>query len=296
MNILMNGELIALMVAFCWTFTVMSFETAGKEVGSLSVNIIRLVIGLIFICTYTLFTRGLVFPIDASASTWFWLLLSGVVGLAIGDLFLFQAFIDVGSRISMLIMTLSPSLTLALDYLVFGYELSYLKFLGMFVVIISIALVIVFRNNNNGLGTHKVRGLIFAFLGALGQSVGLILSKQGMQEYDAFASTQIRIIAALVTFIIIITFKKEWLNVFSSLRKKRAMKFITIGSLFGPFLGVSLSLLAMKYTSAAVAQTISQTNVILLIPFTAFFFKEKVSKNEIMFSIFAFIGVAIMFL
>jgi len=291
-----NGEFIALLVAFCWTFTVMSFETAGKEVGSLSVNIIRLVIGFIFISVYSLIARGMVLPFDASTDTWGWLLLSGVVGLAIGDLFLFQAFVDVGSRLSMLIMTLSPSLTLILDYFVFGESISPIKFLGMFMVIVSILLVISFRNSEESFSEHKVRGLIFAFLGALGQSVGLILSKQGMQSYDAFASTQIRIIAALVTFALIITYRKKWSNVFGALYKKRAMGFITIGSFFGPFLGVSLSLLAMQYTSAAVAQTISQTNVILLIPFTAFFFKEKIKTPEVILSILAFAGVAIMFM
>jgi len=296
MNIFNSGEFIALLVAFFWTFTVMSFERAGKKVGSLSVNIIRLVIGFAFICIYTYFSRGMFLPFDATGETWFWLILSGIVGLAIGDLFLFQSFVDVGSRISMLIMTLSPSLTLILDYLVFKESITPLKFIGMVIVIASITFVILTKNAEEKLSGHKVRGIIFALFGAVGQSIGLILSKQGMGTYDAFASTQIRIIAAFFTFIIIISYKKSWKDVFLALKHKRAMKFITIGSLFGPFLGVSFSLLAMQYTSAAVAQTISQTNVILLIPFTAVLFKEKVTFKETLLSITAFTGVALMFI
>jgi len=111
------GELAALATAFCWTITALSFETASRKVGSVAVNIIRLVMGLILLSLFSWFNRGFILPTDATSYAWFWLVLSGLVGFVIGDLFLFEAFTLIGSRLSMLIMTMVPPITAILGWL-----------------------------------------------------------------------------------------------------------------------------------------------------------------------------------
>ena len=101
------GEIAALATAFCWTFTGISFEYAGKKVGSLAVNFIRLILGFIFISLFTYLTRGLLLPTDSSSFNWIWLGLSGIIGFFIGDLFLFQSYLEVGTRVAMLIWQLA---------------------------------------------------------------------------------------------------------------------------------------------------------------------------------------------
>lgn len=293
---LVIGESVALIVALCWVFTVLAFEQAGKKVGSLSVNIIRLVIGLIFISTFTYFTTGYVFPVNASSETIKWLALSGLVGFVIGDLFLFQSFVDVGARVSLLILSVSPPLTALISYFVLGETLSTLDMVGMFITISAIIFVVYNKQSASERHPHTIRGIIFAIIGAMGQSVGLILSKLGASEFNAFQATQIRIIAAIIGFSIFFFIRKEWKNVFKALKNKPAMKFITLGSFFGPFLGVSLSLVAIQNTAVGVASTIMQLNMILIIPFSVILFKEKVSYKEILGAIVAFIGVALMFI
>lgn len=294
---MITGELIALVVAFCWTFTVLSFEYAGKRVGSLSVNYIRLVIGLLLLSVFTFFMRGILLPIDAPAVAWTWLGISGVIGLCIGDLFLFQSFVDVGGRISMLVMTLSPPLTTVLSYIILGEVLSPIDLIGMTITISAVMFVILMRRGKDKvMNPHVVRGVIFAFVGALGQALGLIFSKKGMGDYNVFAATQIRLIAALIGFTVLYIARKEFKNVRKALRDKKALRILTVGAFFGPFLGVTLSLLAMRYTQVGVTATIQQINVILIIPFTMILFKDKVSLFEILGSVVAFIGVALMFL
>ena len=90
------GELAALLTAICWTVTALSFEFAGKKVGSLAVNWIRLCIGLIFLSIFSMIYRGLIFPFDASSHIWLWLSLSGLIGFVMGDLLLFEAFVVIG--------------------------------------------------------------------------------------------------------------------------------------------------------------------------------------------------------
>lgn len=292
-----TGELISLGTAFCWTVTVVSFEFAGKRVGSLPVNFIRLIIGFILLGFTLLLITGEYIPFQASTYAWNMLMISGIIGLVIGDFFLFQAFVDIGGRISLLIMSTVPILSAILGYFFFNEVISGLTLIGISIIIISILVVILSKKEKNKvMHPHLVRGITFAFVGAVAQAVGLIFSKIGMGDMNAFAATQIRIIAAMFGFILIIFFKKEWQNVRLAFNNKIAIAFITLGSIFGPFLGVTSSLMAMKHTELGVATTISQMNVIMIIPFSIFFFKEKVNFIEIIASITAFVGVAILFI
>jgi len=291
------GEIISIGTALCWTITVISFEYAGKRVGSLPVNIIRLVFGFIFLGFTLLVTSGSFIPLGIPFDSWTLLMISGFIGLVIGDLFLFQAFVDVGGRISLLIMSTVPVLSAILGLLFFDEVLTVMQLLGMTVTLGAIVLFILLKRSEDSEDHANVkRGILFAFIGAIAQAVGLIFSKMGMGDHSAFGATQIRLIAAMLGFTIFIFYKKDWGNVKLAFNNKKAIMFIIFGSLFGPFLGVSSSLYAMQYTEIGIATTIAQLNVIMIIPFSIFLFKEKVRFREIVISFVAFIGVALLFL
>lgn len=292
------GEIAALATAVCWTITAVAFESAGKKVGSLSVNLIRLVIALFLISGFNLFTRGMILPFDASGSAWIWLTLSGLIGFVIGDLFLFQAFVQVGSRISMLIMASVPPITAIAGFLIMGEKISLLGLTGMLITIAGISLVILTKSSADKKVkfSHPIKGLVYAFIGALGQSFGLVLSKFGMGSYNPVAATQIRIIAGIIGFTLVITVSKNWENVYSALRDSKAMKNISIGSLFGPFIGVSLSLVAVQYAPTGIVSTIMSITPILIIPVSIFILKEKVFPKEILGAFITLVGVSLLFL
>lgn len=292
------GEIAAFATALCWTITAVAFETAGRRVGSLSVNLIRLLMAFFLLGIFTFFTRGMFLPLDATKTMWFWLVLSGLIGFVLGDLFLFQAYVEVGSRISMLIMSTVPPITALLGFIILGERISLMNLMGMLITISGIALVILVKNT----GEDKVelskplRGLIYAFIGALGQALGLILSKFGMGNYSPFAATQIRIIAGIAGFIIVVTLRQGWENFFTSIKDRKAMSVISIGAVFGPFIGVSLSLFAIQYTTTGVASTIMSITPVLIIPAAIFIFKERVTRKEILGALITVIGVALLFL
>lgn len=291
------GELISLGTALCWTITVVSFEFAGKRVGSLSVNFIRLVMGFLLLGILLFFLRESFIPLSMGQTAWSWLLLSGLIGLFIGDMFLFQAFIDVGGRISLLIMSMVPVISTLLGYLFFNEILSTHEFIGMSITLTGIVATILLRKpKRQKFHPNIIKGITFAFFGAIAQAVGLVFSKIGMGTGSAFAATQIRIIAAIFGFLIVLTWNKRWPEVKKATTNKHAMIFLWIGALFGPVLGVSSSLLALQYTEMGIATTIAQTNVIMIIPFSILFFKEEVSYKEIITSIVAFSGVALLFI
>jgi len=293
-----KGELAALLTAVCWTFTSLAFESAGKKVGSLSVNLIRLVIVFVFLGFYTLFVNGHFFPSDITNHAWFWLSLSGLVGFLFGDLLLFQAFVVTGARISMLIMSLSPPLTAFFGWIILGETLSWSNILGMTITIWGISLVVLSRSpNNKRVHLHyPMKGVLLAFGGAAGQGMGLVLSKLGMQNMDPFVSTQIRVIAGIIGFAILFTITGRWKYIFTALKDGVAMIGITTGAFFGPFLGVSLSLLAIQYTTTGIASTLNSLTPVLIIPFARVFFKEPITTKEIIGSIIAVMGVTIFFI
>ncbi len=292
------GEIAALATAACWTITAVAFESAGKKVGSLSVNLIRLVIALLLISVFNLFTRGMLLPLDATGSTWFWLSFSGLIGFVIGDLFLFQAFVQVGARISMLIMSTVPPITAITGFILMGEKISLLGLTGMAITIGGIALVILTRNSGDKVITvrHSLKGLIYAFIGALGQALGLVFSKFGMGSYNAIAATQIRIIAAIIGFALVITISKNWGNLTMALKDNKAMKHISIGSFFGPFIGVSLSLIAVQHAPTGIVSTIMSITPILIIPVSIIMLKEKVELKEVFGALISLVGVSLLFL
>lgn len=291
------GEIYSLFTAIFWTFTAVCFEQAGRKIGSLSVNYIRLVMAFVLISIFTSFSRGMLFPSDASASAWIYLSISGLIGLVIGDLFLFQAYLEIGSRISMLIMALVPPITALLGFITMREVISLSDFIGMAVTIIGICAVVLVKNpeGNNFQFSRSIKGIAYAFVGALGQSLGLIFSKIGMGSYDPFAATQIRIISGIIGFAVVFTFMKRWDKLKEAVKNKEAIKYLFPGSLFGPFLGVSFSLLAIQYTTTGVSSTITSITPVLIIPLSIYVLKEKVSPKEIIGAVISVIGVSILF-
>jgi drug/metabolite transporter (DMT)-like permease len=292
------GEMAALFTAVCWTVTALAFETASRKVGSVAVNIIRLVMALVLLSLFSYIRRGMFFPMDATAYNWFWLGLSGLAGFVLGDLFLFKAFTVIGSRLSMLMMTLVPPIAAIIGWLLMGEVLSWLNILGMTLTLSGIALVIFNRQKNKLQPVNKVplKGLLYALGGAAGQATGLVLSKFGMADYDAFSATQIRVIAGIIGFSIIIHVFRRWTAVGNAIKQQKPMLLMLLGATFGPFLGVSSSLIAVQNTATGIASTIMSITPILIIPPTLIFFKQKVSWKELAGAVISVCGVALFFI
>jgi drug/metabolite transporter (DMT)-like permease len=292
------GETAALGTAICWTVTALAFESAGRRVGSLAVNLIRLVFAFVFLTAFCTLSRGHSIPSDATAHAWIWLGLSGVTGFTIGDLCLFRAFVVMGSRLSMLLMALVPSFTAIISWLILGERLSPMDWLGMALTTGGVAWVVMERKTNDAgkISSLPRSGVLLGVGGALGQAVGLTLSKYGMADYDPFQATQIRVMAGALGFAVLFLFIGWWPRVFSALKNRAAMERTVLGGVFGPFLGVSLSLVAIQHTEAGVAATIMALVPVLIIPPSVLIKKERVSHRAIFGASIAVGGVAILFL
>ncbi|MBN1984465.1 MAG: DMT family transporter [Chitinivibrionales bacterium] len=293
------GETAALLTAMSWTVTALAFERASRSSSAITVNVVRTVLAIFFLAGYTWISRGSPFPYDATGRIWFWLSLSGFVGFFLGDICLFKSYTLISARVAMLVGATAPVIGSILGWLVLNENLSSQEVFGMILTLAGICLVILKPASvESGKRTlsHSPAGLLLAFGAAVGQAGGLLLSKLGVRDYDPFAATQIRLIAAAPFFLILATVMKSWPTINAAIRRRTTMTQMTTGAVFGPFIGVSFSLMAVKYTSIGVASTIMALVPVFIIAPSAILFKEKISGRDILGTIIAISGVGLMFL
>ncbi|MCX5654542.1 MAG: DMT family transporter [Planctomycetota bacterium] len=293
-----RGELAALATAVCWTVSALAFTEAARRMGSLALNVIRLAMALGLAILFEGFARGEALPLDASAHNWFWLSLSGLVGFTLGDLCLFRSFVLIGPRLTLLVMSLVPVMAAGASWAALGEGLSVWSIVGMMLTVAGVAWVILERKPPGAgpAGCVSTTGVLLAFGAAAGQAGGLVLSKIGMSDgYDAFASTEIRMMAGLAGFVATVFFGRAWPRLATAARSRPGMAYAALGACFGPFLGVSLSLVAIKYMHVAIAATIIAIVPVLVIPVVIVVYGERVSLRAALGAILALEGVAILY-
>lgn len=294
------GEIAALATAACWTVSSLAFSAAGRRMGSLTLNLVRLVIAFFLITGICFVRRGMLLPFDAPLRTWAWLLSSGLVGYVLGDICLFRAFVLIGPRLSMLIMALAPPMAAVLGFFLLDERISQLGVIGMILTTAGVVWVVRERpeSNASAAGPAKdeslTRGILLGLGGAVGQAGGIVLSKVGMGKFDPIASGQIRIIAGIFGFSLVFSIIRWWKNVPAAISDKTAMKYASIGAFIGPVCGVSLSLLAVQHTETGIASTIMSTSPVLIIPILILSGQERVSARAGIGAMIAVFGVAML--
>lgn len=292
------GELAALGTAACWVATALTFEAAGRRIGSLMVNLLRMPLAFLLLTLAAWSLRGLPLPTDASGHAWFWLAVSGLVGFTFGDLCLFRAFVVLGPRLSTLVMSLAPVVAALLGWAVLGELLGPLDLLGMALTLGGVAWAVLERRRP-GADPHAPRrplaGVLLALGGAVGQGAGLVLSKLGMAGYPALPATQIRILAGTAGYLLLFTGLGWWPRVRPALRDRSAMAWTALGAFFGPFLGVTLSLVAIQHTETGVAASLMATTPVLILPVVILLKGEKVGLGGVLGALLAVAGVAVLF-
>lgn len=326
-----TGELISLGVACSWTITAIFAEVASKRIGSLPLNVTRMAISLALLALILWATTGLPYPQFTNGQTWLWLCLSGFVGYVLGDYCLFNSYIHIGSRFGQLFMTLSAPTAAIVGRLLLGEQMSALAFVGMFVTLFGIGFTILAKNDDSNQKGLKLRlplkGILFAIGAGIGQGIGLVLSKVGMQYYEQsildagitdmasyyapgawlhiplgtimpFASTMIRGLMGIIGFsIALLCFShKGGQQLIHAVRDGKSMACALCSSFFGPCVGVSLSLMATLYTSTGIAQTIMSLTPILIIAPAAILFHQKVTLREVLGAIISVAGVCLFFM
>ena len=306
------GEIISLVVALSWTVTALFADKASHRLGSTTTNVLRLVLAAVFLSVIMWVGTGHPYPVYADGKAWAWLAASALVGYVFGDWCLFNCYLSIGARFGQLFMTLAPPMAAIAGWAILGETLSWKSGLAMAVTLCGIAISILSRGEGRHVRlTLPLKGVLLGLGAGLGQGVGLVLSKVGMEHYasiippDAsgsmetllpFASTMIRAIVGGAGFLMLLALQKKVSELKAAARDRKGLGYVLILTLFGPVIGVSLSLMAVRYTSAGIASTLmALTPVFILFPY-AFIYKQRIKLREILGVAVSMTGVALFFL
>lgn len=301
------GETIALATATLWAITTLFFGKAGERIGSFNVNKIRLVMAVIIYTSVLMATRGYLFSDNLNSEQIFWLALSGIVGLVLGDSCLFKALVMIGPRLTMLLHASAPIFATITAWLLLDEQLSGMTILGICVTISGISWVVAERKTrsaNNVADYHPdsgsmFKGILLGLGGGAGQGIGLVLAKYGMfvsgPTVEPMEASYIRMLFAVSAIWIFSAMRGQLSSVFSAIKHRSAMAFCVGGAICGPFLGVWCSLIAVSMISAGVAATLNATTPVMILPLVFFVNKEKISFRTILGTIVTVLGVAILF-
>ena len=305
------GEAISLTVAVSWTVTALFAEVGSKRLGSLQMNVIRMVLSLLMLgATLWCFT-GSPYPLYADGKVWFWLSLSGFVGYLLGDYCLFNSYIWIGSRFGQLFMTLAPPTAAVFGWILLGETLAWNALLGMLVTLTGIGISVLNKGTSQKLSLKlPLKGVLFVVGAGIGQGIGLVLSKVGMNFYEnsipageavvadlvPFASTFIRAVTGAVGFLCVMGIQRQFHTLATSVRDRKGMNAALWATITGPFIGVSLSLMAVQYTEAGIASTLMALTPVLIIWPAHIFFGQQVTFKEVVGACISVIGVSLFFI
>lgn len=292
----MYGEIVALITAFLWSGTSIAFTEASRRIGSIQLNVTRMILASI-ILTAVIYAAGFSFNINGMQL--FYLVASGFVGLVFGDSFLFKSFQTIGARLGMIVMALVPAFGTLLAFLFLNESLSMVAIAGIVITIVGIIIVILDRSESKSIFKFSKVGILFGVFGAIGQASGLVLAKAAFQigNVNGFVATLIRLVAAIIIILPIVTVLKKYKNPIPVFKNDiRALKLTLTGTILGPVLGITASLIAIANAKIGIASTLMSTMPIIMLPLVKFYYKETLSWKAILGAFIAVAGVAILFL
>lgn len=300
------GQVAALLTAVCYSISSIFFTRAGQKFGPLTSNRLRLVVAILLLGLTHWLLYGKAFPLDAGLDRWLWLGASGIVGLAIGDLFLFQAYITIGPRLGLLFLSLSPALASILAWLMLGEKLSVGNILGIVLTLTGIGWVVLESNPDHSstsaegsaaLRKHNLKGIISGLLAATGQGLGVVLAKPGLaNNFPPISGNVIRMSSAFLALWLVTVVQGQVVSTVKQASVQRiGLLYILGGAIFGPLVGVSLSLFAIQNTNVGIASTLIALPPVFLLPVGYFILKEHISWRAVLGTVLAVVGVGLLF-
>ena len=305
------GEAISLAVAVSWTVTALFAEVGSKRLGSLQMNVIRMILSLVMLGATLWWFTGSPYPLYADGKTWLWLSMSGFVGYLLGDYCLFNSYVWIGSRFGQLFMTLAPPTAALFGWMLLGETLAWNALVGMLVTLTGIGISVLNKGESQKLSLKlPLKGVLYGIGAGVGQGIGLVLSKVGMNFYEGaipageelvtdlvpFASTFIRAVTGAIGFLCVMGFQRQFHTLATSMRDRKGMNAALWATITGPFIGVSLSLMAVQYTEAGIASTLMALTPVLIIWPAHLFFGQQVTYKEVIGACISVIGVSLFFI
>ncbi len=290
-----TGEILALLTTISWSISPYIFTKARHRIGTIQLNVDRLLLATVILGAFLLLAN---IPLVITWKQTAYMVLSGITGLMFGDYCLFRAYGEIGPRHTMLVMSLSPAITSILAWIIYGETLPLISIIGIGITISGILLVVMDGNHSNEQRV-EIKRLKFAFLAAVGQAGGIVLSKMAYLdgELNGVLAAFIRMPVAGISFGIAMYILRRYRNPIKLYRRDRkSFQLLTLGAVFGPCIGMTLSVVSIMYIPVGLASTIFATSPVIMLFISHFLYRDKFSFKTILGVIITVLGVSCLFL
>ncbi|WP_100657764.1 DMT family transporter [Alteromonas flava] len=289
----MTGEIAALTTACCWAVAARMFQLLGGYFNPLALNLWKGALAAIVLLVVTL-----IFPLQVALSNTaiFWLVLSGIIGIGLGDTFFFRALNLIGDSQSILVAeTLAPILTALFAMAWINEWLTWQQWLGIAVVILSVDVIIKIQKRDTT-RLFSLTGYVFAALAAVCQAVGAVISRDILTStgVDAANASLFRLLGGLAAIVVLMLLMRRSFKPAKPLGKQ-GLKLLLWATMLGTFAALFLQMIAFTHTKAAIVQTLFATSVVLSL-LVAKYLGEHVDKRTFIWSLFALLGVSVLIL
>jgi drug/metabolite transporter (DMT)-like permease len=297
------GILFGLFTSLVWSIGIFPFALATRFYGSNTINTIRLLMAVVLLTLVIIVSEGTNWQSlvsDENQQAIFWLGASGIVGLALGDYFSFNAFKHIGARLSSIFSTLAPAAAMATAFIITGETINAIGISGMVITIFGVSMIQFLRKQPDDQYQLNFIGTLNALIAATCQGVGVVFSKIAMinagVSISAMKATFIRILVAMIALYLLSLFNGRFFRMHKEFLHSapKAKLYLLLGTLFGLVIGASLSMQTISMVPAAVAQTLFSLVPVFVIPIAAIFFKERITPGIFVSAILAVAGVIVL--
>jgi drug/metabolite transporter (DMT)-like permease len=290
-----GGGLAALTAALLWAIASTWFSRLGRFIRPVEINILKGGIALVLL-TATLYLSGGVLSAIPAQALWL-LLLSGAVGIALGDTAFLETLQNLGPRRTLLLTTLSPPMVAVLAWIFLGEALAWSAWVGIFVTVAGIAWVISERTAGVLSTGNLKRGLIAGGIYALAQSSALVLSRFALTRtsVDSLQSAILRLFAGVVFLAIWLAITRRPLISLTTFKQSPHLwGLLASATLVGTYLAIWLQQISVALAPAGIVQTLLSTSPIFILPIAALS-GEKLSLRAVLGALVALLGVWLLF-
>lgn len=291
-----KGELAALLAAFLWASSSVVYSRLGQQLSPLLLNFLKGAIALFFLTLTALVTTE-EFPSLPSVPILL-LIVSGVIGVGFGDTVFFSSLKYLGARRALLFETLAPPLAAIIALIFLQEALSVYAWIGIGLTLVGVATVISERTSNEEITPKSLKiGIWFGLGGAIAQAVGAVLSRSALIDFDVnpLWSTTIRLAAGTLSLLPLLYPLRQELQVPEFKWSWRLWSIIILTAIASTYLGIWLQQISLKFTATGIAQTLSSTSPLFVLPIVAFL-KEPITPRAITGVIISLSGIALLFI
>jgi len=297
------GELCMLVAAVLWSVTVILLKSSSNQLSPFLINPIKNSIGLLLFLILFLYVGIPVWYDNLSLLGYYKILLSGLLGMALGDTIFIYALSKIGANRVAIVDSFSPFIIYFYSVLLLSnQELVFIQFVGLIITIIAIV-ILTYENDYEDIDYKTKRsGILWLIFAMSCTGYGIVLLKTVLNEINIVEVEQklkfnlwvtaFRLLPGIIFSWCIFLLKKNKKSLLKPLTNKNVLSKLLLASVIGPFFALGFWILGYAFIDKpSIASIISQTSVIFIVILSWIFLKEKLTPLRIVSISFAFIGV-----